>query len=216
MRRRHCRRPVHPLRGEHAEAVRGPVAADDRALPRRHPQGNRQACLSGGGALNVKLNQKIIARPDLKRAVRAAGVRRCRHGHWRRLVRLGAAGVPVEKMEHVYLGPACSNEGRDRRLRSAIRKAAVAADRQWRCRGAEADRADPRRRQPGGLVPRPHGVRPRAPSAAVRSLAARAPPASPTASTSRSSSASAGVRSARACSTPSARRCSAASTWRRS
>ncbi len=65
---------------------------------------------SGGGALNVKLNQKIIARPDLKElfvqpASGDAGTA------------IGAAsyvsvqrGVPVEKMEHVYLGPAYSNE----------------------------------------------------------------------------------------------------------
>ena len=65
---------------------------------------------SGGGALNVKLNQKIIARPDLKElfvqpASGDAGTA------------VGAAayvsvarGTPVEKMEHVYLGPAFSNE----------------------------------------------------------------------------------------------------------
>lgn len=65
---------------------------------------------SGGGALNVKLNQKIIARPDVKElfvqpASGDAGTA------------VGAAahvseqrGVPVEKMEHVYLGPAYSNE----------------------------------------------------------------------------------------------------------
>lgn len=65
---------------------------------------------SGGGALNVKLNQKIIARPELKElfvqpASGDAGTA------------IGAAayvsverGVPVEKMEHVYLGPSYSNE----------------------------------------------------------------------------------------------------------
>lgn len=65
---------------------------------------------SGGGALNVKLNQKIIARPEIKElfvqpASGDAGTA------------LGAAsyvsercGVPVEKMEHVYLGPRYSNE----------------------------------------------------------------------------------------------------------
>ncbi len=65
---------------------------------------------SGGGALNVKLNQKIIARPDVKElyvqpASGDSGTA------------IGAAayvsvqrGVPVEKMEHVYLGPAYSNE----------------------------------------------------------------------------------------------------------
>jgi carbamoyltransferase len=65
---------------------------------------------SGGGALNVKLNQKIIARPEVKElfvqpASGDAGTA------------IGAAawvseqrGVSVEKMEHVYLGPAYSNE----------------------------------------------------------------------------------------------------------
>ena len=65
---------------------------------------------SGGGALNVKLNQKIIARPDVRElfvqpASGDAGTA------------IGAAayvslrrGVAVEKMEHVYLGPAFSNE----------------------------------------------------------------------------------------------------------
>jgi len=65
---------------------------------------------AGGGALNVKLNQKIIARPELQElfvqpASGDSGTA------------IGAAsyvsvqrGVPVEKMEHVYLGPAYSNE----------------------------------------------------------------------------------------------------------
>ncbi|WP_018991846.1 carbamoyltransferase family protein [Aromatoleum toluclasticum] len=65
---------------------------------------------AGGGALNVKLNQKIIARPDLRElfvqpasgdsgtAVGAAS--------WVSVAR----GVPVEKMEHVYLGPRYTNE----------------------------------------------------------------------------------------------------------
>ena len=65
---------------------------------------------AGGSALNVKLNQKIIARDDVKElfvqpAASDAGTA------------VGAAayvsqqrGVPVEKMEHVYLGPAYSNE----------------------------------------------------------------------------------------------------------
>ncbi|HMM54243.1 MAG TPA: carbamoyltransferase [Candidatus Desulfobacillus sp.] len=65
---------------------------------------------AGGGALNVKLNQRILARPDVKElfvqpASGDSGTA------------LGAAsfvsvarGVPVEKMEHVYLGPAYSNE----------------------------------------------------------------------------------------------------------
>lgn len=65
---------------------------------------------AGGGALNVKLNQKIIARPEVKELfVQPAS------GDSGTAV--GAAayvsvqrGVPVEKMEHVYLGPAYSNE----------------------------------------------------------------------------------------------------------
>jgi len=65
---------------------------------------------AGGCALNVKLNQKIIARDDVKElfvqpAAGDAGTA------------VGAAayvsqqrGVPVEKMQHVYLGPAYSNQ----------------------------------------------------------------------------------------------------------
>jgi carbamoyltransferase len=65
---------------------------------------------AGGGALNVKLNQKIIARPEVKElyvqpASGDAGTA------------IGAAsyvsvqrGVPVEKMGHVYLGPRYSND----------------------------------------------------------------------------------------------------------
>jgi len=65
---------------------------------------------SGGCALNVKLNQRIIARPEVKElfvqpASGDAGTA------------LGAAawstvqrGVKVEKMEHVYLGPSYTNE----------------------------------------------------------------------------------------------------------
>lgn len=65
---------------------------------------------AGGSALNVKLNQKIIAREEVKElfvqpAAGDAGTA------------VGAAafisqkrGVPVEKMEHVYLGPSYTNE----------------------------------------------------------------------------------------------------------
>ena len=65
---------------------------------------------AGGGALNVKLNQKSIARPEVRElfvqpASGDSGTA------------IGAAsyvsvqrGVPVEKMEHVYLGPRYSNE----------------------------------------------------------------------------------------------------------
>jgi carbamoyltransferase len=69
-----------------------------------------QLVFSGGGALNVKLNQKIIARPEVKQlwvqpASGDAGTA------------VGAAsyalvkrGIEPEKMEHVYLGPQYTNE----------------------------------------------------------------------------------------------------------
>ena len=68
-----------------------------------------QLAFAGGGALNVKLNQKIIARNEVKQlfvqpASGDSGTA------------IGAAayacerrGVQVEKMEHVYLGPAYSS-----------------------------------------------------------------------------------------------------------
>jgi carbamoyltransferase len=69
-----------------------------------------KVCFAGGVALNVKLNQRIIALPDVKElfvqpAASDAGTA------------IGAAsyasemaGVPVEKMEHVYLGPSYTTE----------------------------------------------------------------------------------------------------------
>ena len=67
-------------------------------------------CFAGGVALNVKLNQRIIAMPDVQElfvqpAASDAGTA------------IGAAsfvanqlGESVEKMEHVYLGPSYTNE----------------------------------------------------------------------------------------------------------
>ena len=69
-----------------------------------------KVCFAGGVALNVKLNQRIIAMPGIKElfvqpAASDAGTA------------IGAAsyasemaGVPVEKMEHVYLGPSYTTE----------------------------------------------------------------------------------------------------------
>ncbi|RKZ95517.1 MAG: carbamoyltransferase, partial [Gammaproteobacteria bacterium] len=69
-----------------------------------------KVCFAGGVALNVKLNQRIIAMPDVKElfvqpAASDAGTA------------IGAAsyaseraGVSVEKMEHVYLGPSYTTE----------------------------------------------------------------------------------------------------------
>ncbi len=69
-----------------------------------------KVCFAGGVALNVKLNQRIIAMENVKElfvqpAASDAGTA------------IGAASyasveasVPVEKMEHVYLGPSYTNE----------------------------------------------------------------------------------------------------------
>ena len=65
---------------------------------------------AGGGALNVKLNQKIIARPEVKELYvqPASGDSGTAVGAASYVS--AARGVPVEKMEHVYLGPSYSNE----------------------------------------------------------------------------------------------------------
>lgn len=83
---------------------------------------------AGGCALNVKLNQKIIARPDVKElyvqpAASDAGTA------------VGAAayvsqqrGVAVEKMEHVYLGPEYANEDVIAAIAHYERRHAIAID----------------------------------------------------------------------------------------
>jgi len=65
---------------------------------------------AGGGALNVKLNQKIIARPEVKELFvqPASGDSGTAVGAASYVSH--ARGVPVEKMEHVYLGPSYTNE----------------------------------------------------------------------------------------------------------
>ncbi|NMG64669.1 carbamoyltransferase [Azoarcus indigens] len=65
---------------------------------------------AGGGALNVKLNQKIIARPEVKELFvqPASGDSGTAVGAASYVSQ--ARGVPVEKMEHVYLGPSYTNE----------------------------------------------------------------------------------------------------------
>ncbi|AWI79986.1 carbamoyltransferase [Parazoarcus communis] len=65
---------------------------------------------AGGGALNVKLNQKIIARPEVKELFvqPASGDSGTAVGAASYVS--AARGVPVEKMEHVYLGPSYSNQ----------------------------------------------------------------------------------------------------------
>lgn len=65
---------------------------------------------AGGCALNVKLNQRIIARPEVKELFvqPASGDAGTSVGAAAYISELN--GVPVEKMEHVYLGPSYSNE----------------------------------------------------------------------------------------------------------
>jgi carbamoyltransferase len=65
---------------------------------------------AGGGALNVKLNQKIIARQEVKELFvqpasgdSGTAIGAAAYASERR-------GVPVEKMEHVYLGPAWTSQ----------------------------------------------------------------------------------------------------------
>ncbi|WP_438971936.1 carbamoyltransferase family protein [Methylophaga sp.] len=65
---------------------------------------------AGGVALNVKLNQRIIAMPGIKElfvqpAASDAGTAIGAASYASQM-----AGVPVEKMEHVYLGPSYSSE----------------------------------------------------------------------------------------------------------
>jgi carbamoyltransferase len=65
---------------------------------------------SGGGALNVKLNQKIIAREELKELYvqPASGDAGTAVGAASYV--LAKRGIQPEKMEHVYLGPSYTNE----------------------------------------------------------------------------------------------------------
>ena len=117
-------------------------------------QGGKLA-FAGGCALNVKLNQKIIARPDVKElfvqpASGDAGTA------------VGAAayvsharGVPVEDGARLPR-PFVLQRRRDRRLCPSSKCTEMAQDR----RHAAAHRQDHGRWQPSGLVPGPHGVRP--------------------------------------------------------
>jgi carbamoyltransferase len=71
---------------------------------------NGKVCFAGGVALNVKLNQRIIAMPDVKElfvqpAASDAGTAIGAASYASQM-----AGVPVEKMEHVYLGPSYTTE----------------------------------------------------------------------------------------------------------
>lgn len=65
---------------------------------------------SGGGALNVKLNQKIIARPDLKELFVQPASGDAGTAIGAASYALAQKGITPEKMEHVYLGPSYSTE----------------------------------------------------------------------------------------------------------
>ncbi len=82
----------------------------DRYLKDIIINGNGKLVFAGGGALNVKLNQKILDLPYVKElfvqpAASDAGtaVGAASYASWRR-------GVMPEKLQHVYLGPAYTNE----------------------------------------------------------------------------------------------------------
>jgi hypothetical protein len=123
-------------------------------------QGNRQAGLRRRRCAERQAEPEDHRPPGREGTVRAAGVRRCRHGRRRRRLRLRAARrVPVEKMEHVYLGPSYSNEDVIAACARHPEQAAVAQDRQT-CLSASPRSG---RRQSGGLVPGTHGVRPARP-----------------------------------------------------
>lgn len=69
-----------------------------------------KVCFAGGVALNVKLNQRIIAMPHVKElfvqpAASDAGTAIGAASYTSEM-----AGVPVEKMEHAYLGPSYTTE----------------------------------------------------------------------------------------------------------
>jgi carbamoyltransferase len=69
-----------------------------------------KVCFAGGVALNVKLNQRIIAMPHVKElfvqpAASDAGTAIGAASYTSEM-----AGIPVEKMEHVYLGPSYTFE----------------------------------------------------------------------------------------------------------
>lgn len=64
-----------------------------------------QIAFSGGGALNVKLNQRIIARPDVRRLFVQPASGDAGTAVGAASYALVARGVMPEAMEHVYLGP---------------------------------------------------------------------------------------------------------------
>jgi predicted NodU family carbamoyl transferase len=121
-RRRHRRRPVHPLRGKHAEAVRGPVAADDRLLPRRHPARNRKDRLRRRQRAERQAQPEDHRPPGRQGTLRAAGLGRCRHRHRRRGLCLRRARRAGREDGACLSRPVVQQRRRHRRLSRATRR----------------------------------------------------------------------------------------------
>ena len=64
---------------------------------------------AGGAALNVKLNQKIIARPEVKELFVQPAASDSGTAIGAASYAIAKRGITPEKMEHVYLGPAFTN-----------------------------------------------------------------------------------------------------------
>ena len=65
---------------------------------------------AGGAALNVKLNQKIIARDEVKELFVQPAASDAGTAIGAATYAIAARGIELEKMEHVYLGPEFTNE----------------------------------------------------------------------------------------------------------
>ncbi|MCU7937911.1 MAG: carbamoyltransferase [gamma proteobacterium symbiont of Bathyaustriella thionipta] len=65
---------------------------------------------AGGAALNVKLNQKIIARNEVKELFVQPAASDAGTAIGAASYAIAARGIELEKMEHVYLGPEFTNE----------------------------------------------------------------------------------------------------------
>ena len=65
---------------------------------------------AGGSALNVKLNQKIVARDDVKELFVQPAASDAGTAIGAASYAIAARGIELEKMEHVFLGPEYSNE----------------------------------------------------------------------------------------------------------
>ena len=111
--------------------------------------------LAGGGALNVKLNQRILARPDVEALFvqPAAGDSGTALGAATQVAAEG--GDRLARMEHVFLGPAFDSETCERAARQRAGVTCQQGDGRRRGDGRPA-----RRGETGRVVPGTHGVRP--------------------------------------------------------